>query len=183
MNQNADELADLAQRARLEFGDVADFIWKTPRLIESETKTEVEKLRTYYPTTGDCEKDLLARGLRKLRWNLEAPKLEHVFPYLMSTGNLFIVAALFESYCLMLCAALEKTHNVRVSDIPGVGISRFFKFLSRIGIDLETVPLRQQVQIGLKVRNCLPRKWRAGLVTRSDRTAKDRVQWNLSICR
>ena len=96
-------LEGLASRAFVEFGDAADYFWKSMRLVESELQLEVEKARKYFPITGDKEKDVLANRLRKVRWRSEHKKITSVFTYLIATGNLFTCASLFENYILMLC--------------------------------------------------------------------------------
>ena len=84
----------LAREGALDFGDTADFIWKAPTLIERQTEIEKAKLQEYFPND---------MRMRLLRWRFESRKLEHLFPLLMSTGNVFAVVSLFETYLLRLC--------------------------------------------------------------------------------
>jgi hypothetical protein len=59
--------AKLGRSAYEEFVDTSDYIWKAPRLIDTEKKAEIEKLESYYPLTGDLEKDNESKRLRKMR--------------------------------------------------------------------------------------------------------------------
>jgi hypothetical protein len=163
VNTNAEQMSNsddpafeqLASNAFSEFSDVIDYIWKAPRLIESEFKLELEKLKSYFPLTGDDEHDAQSRKYRKMRWQHEGKKLTGVFPYLMATGNLFIGIALFETYSLMLCKEIDKRSGDSLSDVRGSGISRLFNFLSQTGIDLKNVPLNKQANVAIRIRNCL----------------------------
>jgi len=92
---------------------------------------------------------------RELRWTHESHKLDHVFPYLIAVGNLFALLSLFESYLLLLCFELQLYTTVQLNGIHGTGVNRFFKFLRRVGIAVEDLPLNQQVQAAIKIRNCL----------------------------
>jgi hypothetical protein len=62
------KLHALAHSAYSEFGDIADYVWKSPRLIEAETKLEIEKLKAYFPLSGSRDKDAQAIKFRKTRW-------------------------------------------------------------------------------------------------------------------
>jgi hypothetical protein len=155
MTDRNNAIRRLGQRAFFEFEDVADFIWKSPGLIEAEIKSEISKLEAYFPLTGDGEHDKEALRLREHRWFHERRKLSGVFPFLMSTGNLFSTIALFETYCLMLCKELQAGSGVSISEAKGIGISRWFKYLSNVGVNWSAVTFCQQVQAALKIRNCL----------------------------
>src|SRR5229473_496563 len=85
-HRQVEAFRDLARNVSVEFSDVADYIWKTPNLIEQEKAVEEEKLRAYFPLTGDLEKDDLARRLRAGRWAHESRKLFSLFPSLMASG-------------------------------------------------------------------------------------------------
>jgi hypothetical protein len=155
MSQFIDQLRGLSKAAYIEFSDVLDFIWKTPKLIESETKLEIRKLQTKFPLNGDPEHDAMSEKLRRMRWVHEHHKLENVFPYLMATGNLFSSISIFETYCLMLCKVVERNGGLSLSECSGAGLARLFKFCSYAGIDLERAVFRQQVNVAIKIRNCL----------------------------
>jgi hypothetical protein len=149
------QLDGLAASAYHEFGDALDYIWKSPRLIESETKLEAKKLDAYFPSSRKKEKGSVLGLLREARWILENNKLTGVFPYLMATGNLFASTSLFETYCLMLCKQIEKRTQASLDGSKGMGISRLFNFMSASGIKVERVSLRQQIDAALTIRNCL----------------------------
>jgi hypothetical protein len=149
------DFSRLAWNAYSEFEDVADYIWKAPRLIEHEFKLEVPKLAAYFPLTGNPEHDANSKKLRRVRWHLEGKKLNQVFPYLIATGNLFSSVALFETWNLILCKELEKMKKIKISESSGDGISRLRKFMSRAGIDFTKAPLRHQIDAIFKIRNCL----------------------------
>jgi hypothetical protein len=141
-----DILETLSKGAYREFNDVSDYIWKSPNLIHHETKVEVEKLKEYFPNNFEGA---------KIRWRFESQKLNNVFPYLIAVGNLFNVLSLFESYLLLLASEIEKSTNVSINSIRGQGINRLFNYFRRLGIDLEQIEPYHQVQVAIKVRNCL----------------------------
>lgn len=154
MNE-ADSLRRLARMALFEFGNITDFVWKNPGLLKSEMEVELKKLDLYFPLSGDEEKDARALELRQLRWSEESRKLKSIFPYLMASGNLFSMMSVFEAYCLNLCREMEKRTHKSLADIPGSGISRLFKYMTAIGIDLNAIELRTQILAAIKIRNCL----------------------------
>lgn len=140
------DLEDSAKRAYLEFTDVSDYIWKSPNLIAHETKLELRKLPAYYPNDPKTA---------KLRWKLESHKLNRVFPYLIAVGNLFSVVSLFESYLLLLGGKLQEYRGVPLSSTKGQGVTKLFNYLRTLAVHPEEVPLYEQVQAAIKVRNCL----------------------------
>jgi hypothetical protein len=146
---------DLARNALIEFSDVADYIWKTPNFIEHERAVEEEKLRDYYPLTGDLEKDNLARKLRTQRWAHESRKLFGLFPSLMASGNLFLSLAMFESYCLRIVKLIEERSSYSLRESQGRGTSRIFAFLQKSGIRHFDLSYASEIQISLRIRNCL----------------------------
>jgi hypothetical protein len=121
---NSEDLAfqQFASSAYFEFTDVADYIWKSPRLIESEFKLEIEKLNAYFPVKGDDKQDAQNIKYRKMRWQHERKKLTAIFPYLMATGNLFSIISLFETYCFILCKELDvqlpRKRNISFTQFP-----------------------------------------------------------------
>jgi len=142
-----DKYTEIADRAYLEFVDISDYIWKSPKLIEHETKSEITKLKTYFP---DDE------NRRKLRWKFESNKLESVFPYLISSGNLSCVLSILETYLMILALELEKDINIQLSSFRGNGINRIFCFFRKLeGINLEKSSHYHQINAAIKIRNCL----------------------------
>jgi hypothetical protein len=137
---------NLAAQASEEFVNLGDFIYKAPRLIDHERELELSKLDLYFPSGG--------MG-RELRWESERHKLDHVFPYMIATGNLFALLSLFESYMFALCVGLQKSTPVKLSNVPGTGVNRLFKFLEKVGVTAGQVPLYPQVQAAIRIRNCL----------------------------
>lgn len=145
----------LCNRARREFSTASDFVWKTPRFLEHEAKLEAEKLEEYYHINQNTEKDDLVKELRQLRATLEFRKIYLSFPFLMSTGNVFTIFSLFETYCLLLSKHLESLCAIQLKAVPGSGVNRLFKHLLQCGLKLDRVPLRQEVLAAGKIRNCL----------------------------
>jgi hypothetical protein len=92
------QLEQIAWEGYLQFNDASDFIWKAPTLIKHQTDIEKAKLDRYFPN------DLKSRTRR---WWSESRKLREIFPYLLSTGNVFIAVSLLEIYLLRLCLLLE----------------------------------------------------------------------------
>lgn len=136
----------LAVVAHDEFGDAADYIWKAPRLIESERNDELAKLPAYFPSNPE---------LAELRWEHESKKLENTFPYLMSRGNLFSVASLYEAYLILLAKNIEEETGLELHSAPGQGVSRINNYFKIIGLNYFTIKLYHQVEAALKIRNCL----------------------------
>ncbi|MGL3108532.1 hypothetical protein [Bradyrhizobium sp. BR 1432] len=129
----------LASRVLHEFDNLGDYIWKTPNLIEHERAVEEEKLRSYFPTTGDPKQDEVAQRLRDTRWFYEFEKLFVSFPNWMSSGNLFLALGLFESYCLRLVRLIEQRSKLSLVDAKGRGTSKMLAFLVSSGIDVFTL--------------------------------------------
>lgn len=142
----SDQLQNLGVRAEREFVYVSDFIWKAPRLINHERKLELSKLDRYFPNHPE---------LKERRWIMESHKLDHTFPYLIAVGNLFSVVSLFESYLLLLASELQPHVTAQLRDVKGQGVSRLFKFFRLAGMSPERIPLHEQVQAAIKIRNCL----------------------------
>lgn len=140
-----DRINGLIERARHEFDEVSDFFWKAPRLVDQERELELEKLKGYesYPESRDR------------RWKNESRKLDQTFPYLIAVGNLFSALSLFETYVLMLVDELQPSSDVQLSHLKGNGISRLFAYFRQVGVKPENVPLYEQIQAAIKIRNCL----------------------------
>ena len=139
-------LSQLRSRIYNEFTDAMDYIWKSPRLIESETKEELEKLDVYFPNDPD---------LAALRWRFESKRLEHAFPFLNSIGNLFGIMSLFEAYLLRIAKLLEDSSGVPIASTKGNGTDRLLKYLRSRGLSIDSIGLYPQVIAGVKIRNCL----------------------------
>ena len=139
-------IEQLSNRAWREFGNVSDFIWKAPRLIEHERKLELKKLDAYFPNHPE---------FKERRWKTESHKLDHTFPYLIAVGNLFTALSLFEAYLLLLADELQAHTGLQVKDVKGQGTSRLFAFFRQVGVMPERVELYEQVQAAIKIRNCL----------------------------
>lgn len=170
------EFIYLAHQALHEFDDVGDFIWKIPSFLDHETKLEKRKLKSYFPLSGNEEKDAFSTWLRSTRWAEESNKLENVFPHLIATGNLFTVLALFEAYCLKLGKILERQTGRSIQSVSGQGISRIFKFYSSVGVQYRTIRYYEQIDAALRIRNCLIHA--EGLLSwsREERTLREMVQ-------
>jgi hypothetical protein len=155
MHNSNEKIRELAIRAYDEFSDIADFIWKSPRLIDIEMKLERRKLDKYFPLKGIAEEDDLSNRLRKTRWHHEKHKLRAVFPSLIANGNLFTCISVFETYCLMLARTLEEHTTLSLSKGSGIGISKCFRFFDRASIPRDKLVYREQVRSALLIRNCL----------------------------
>jgi len=140
-----EQIESLCNRAYREFCEATDFIWKSPNLIKHETEVELKKLVTYFPDNPKAQ---------RARWDYHSSKLNNTFPYMIAAGNLFTILSLFESYLLSLAINLQ-SHTVRkVSDEKGQGIIRIFSYLKTLGLTPSNIPLYQQVQAAIMVRNC-----------------------------
>ncbi len=91
----------------------------------------------------------------KLRRRFESNKLNNVFPYLISVGNIFSVMSLFESYLLILSIEIEKNTGMHVKSVSGNGINRIFTYFRSAGLEIEAINLFQQIMAAIKIRNCL----------------------------
>lgn len=143
------EIERLRDRAYLEFADVGDFIWKAPRLIDNERELEERKLDAYFSNDGEH------RQHRQRRREMEQRKLDSTFPYMITTGNLFALLSLFESYLLLLADELQTLNPRQLNETRGQGVSRLFSYFKSCGLSSETQPLYEQVMAALKIRNCL----------------------------
>lgn len=132
----------IAESAHREFSDAADYVWKTPRFIEKEFRDELQKL------PNDPK-------IARLRWHFESNKLNHVFPFLQATGNLFSVTSLFETYLLRLAKELEKITGNALHAVKGQGVQRIFNFLKACKIKPGSICLWPQIDAAIKIRNCL----------------------------
>jgi len=146
MEQHDNKYESIAYNASIEFSDAADYFWKSPKLIEHETKIEVEKIKTYF--TNDDEH-------AKLRWKIESFKLKNVFPYLIAVGNMFSIMSLFETYLLIISREIEKKNNIKINSINGNGINRIYKYLRQSGVNVDELPYYHQINAAIKIRNCL----------------------------
>lgn len=136
----------VARVARKEFEALGDYIWKTPRLIELETRSEAEKVRGYLPHNPELARE---------RWAHESRHLFHVFPYYMAQGNLLISAALFELRLLHLGKTLEPLAVTKLSEMKGMGSEKLFRFLEQFGIRRDRIDGWEQIAAGLTIRNAL----------------------------
>jgi hypothetical protein len=158
---HSDELAELGWRALHEFDDVADYIWKSPRLIDHEDKLERRKLEIHFPGRPD---------MAKLRWDHESRKLTSVFPYLIAVGNLYTVLSLFENYLLLLHQLAKKQIVVAEDLIRGQGATRCFNYFKESGIAIASINLYEQVQAAMRIRNCMVHA--AGILSSSRETTE-----------
>lgn len=155
MSQKGGLFDSLAGRCSREYTFVSDYIWKTPRLIDVELKSEWEKLDSYFPLNGDPDHDAATLRMRQQRWSFESKSLTGVFPALMATANFLICVAILESYCLLLCTEIEQIVHVKLSDTKGVGRSRISRYLKNLGISLNSIDYSEQIEAAYRFRNCL----------------------------
>lgn len=140
------KLVDLVEQSFAEFGDLLDYIWKAPRLIDYENKLEQSKLDLYFPDRPD---------LAKIRWNRESKKLSMIFPYYIAVSNLYIALSMLEIYLLSLHKTIKGSLSIDEGGIKGQGSIRIFNYLRAAGIAVSSVDLYSQVQAALQIRNCL----------------------------
>jgi len=146
-NSASDLFDDFADGVIRAFSDITDFFWKSPSLIETQEKIELEKLRDYYSPEASVTRDL--------RWQGESRKLYHVFPFLLATGNLFTIVSLFEVHLLYLAKLVENHHTAMLSQTQAEqGVRKVLKYLRQVGADPSQLVLWPQVDAALKIRNC-----------------------------
>ena len=133
------EIAALAESAMTEFSDIADYIWKSPRLLLSESLRESEKLEQYFPGKP---------GLQNLRW-----RLEQAFPFLIAQGNLLSVVSAFEIHLLLLVKTLEGPSGVPLDAVRGQGVSRCITYIKQLGVDVGSIAKWEQLTAALAIRN------------------------------
>ena len=156
----------IASNVSWEFNQISDYIWKSPKLLDQETKLEIQKIEEYFPDNPN---------LAELRWQRESHKINKVFPYLIALGNMFSVMSTFESYLLIISNELEKDTGVKVNSVSGSGINRIFAYFRNINIDVERIDLFHQIDAAIKVRNCLSHA--SGILSWSrDETELRRIQ-------
>jgi hypothetical protein len=73
------------------------------------------KLDDYFPDNPE---------LRERRWMFESSKLNHTFPYLFATGNLFCAVSLFETYLLVLASGPQAYTGIRFKTALDLGSER-----------------------------------------------------------
>ena len=145
-------LTSLRKRVYSEFSDAADYVWKSPRLLDHERQLERDKLDAYFP---DAHESTEASALRDLRWVLEKDKIDNVFPYLIAVGNFVSLVSLFETYCLRLSA---ETHAIEGTPLPRrlpSGLTGLFELMSARGVNPAALSLHEQVLAAIEIRNCL----------------------------
>lgn len=142
----SDELENFSTDCRFDFGLLLDYIWKSVRLVDHETRLESEKLEAYFPNDP-------ARQER--RWRLEGWKLKESFPFLISQGNFLSAMALFETRLLLLVKILERCVSQRLDDVRGQGTSRSLAFFAALGVLPSRVPAWEQVSAAIAIRNCV----------------------------
>lgn len=142
----SEQLNQLASQASDEFDDILDYIWKSPGLIKHETEIELKKIPLYFPNDPKSA---------ALRWKWQSEKLTGVFPQFIAVGNLFSVVSLFEFYLLQLGDKLQSSCGIQLESVKGQGVTKLFEYFKKINLSPHKVPLYDQVQAALKIRNCL----------------------------
>jgi hypothetical protein len=139
------EVERIARTAQIEFDDLADYMWKSVRLIEHETRLELRKLKAYFPDDHE---------LQELRWEHESRKLRSTFPFLISQGNLLTATTLLEIYILLLAKTVEGVAPRKLADVRGQGVNRLLEFFETLGVAPRNIPHWEQVSAALSIRNC-----------------------------
>lgn len=138
-----------------EFDALRDYIWKTPRLIDTERKLEREKLFHYFPDSADPEEDARNKQLRAIRAVLEGYNLAIRFPTYMASSNLFIAESVFEHFLFKLSSELEEVVSLRLAAQRGNGVKRLFAFISAAGIPSASLALYPEIDAIITLRNAL----------------------------
>jgi hypothetical protein len=146
MTSLAEDIEEFAWRVMHEMSDVSDYIWKSPRMIERETKLEIDKLARYFPND---------RSTAQLRWKDESHKLTETFPNLIAVGNLFLSASLFERNILELLKLLER-HMPPKEELESTnGIRQHLRALKNFNVDPAVAPYYEEILVAITLRNCL----------------------------
>lgn len=140
------QIEQSVEAAHIEFDDLADYIWKSVRLIGHETRLELRKLTDYFPNRPD---------MQEFRWRHERRKLEGTFPFLIAQGNLLSTCTLFELRLLLLAKTVEPIAKRKLSAIRGQGVERYFAFFEALGVGHAALPAWQQVSAAICIRNCV----------------------------
>ncbi|MFT9025340.1 hypothetical protein [Acetobacter indonesiensis] len=154
-NEFEEKIQSISNESSKMFDILSDYIWKSPRLIEVETKIEIEKLDIYFPPSEDADESAFTMMLRQMRWKSEENKLKNVFPNVMAISNLYLILSYFEFCCFRLCLEIESRGGTRLSEVHGYGVNKLLQFLKISGISTEEISFRKQVIASLKIRNCL----------------------------
>lgn len=141
----AEEITKLAWQISSEMEDIADYIWKSPRLLEHETRIELEKVV-----------DMAAAGSRVAgwRWSIERKKLTETFPHLIAVANLYMAVSACESHVLRILRLL-RNHRPAVNSAGSAGFNKHLAACRDFGILPEKSPYYPQVLAIVEVRNCL----------------------------
>ncbi len=136
----------LSSNANIDFNFAGDFIWKSPKFLSQELKSEAIKSKEYYKNKPE---------LAKIRFSLEVATISKVFTFHIATGNLFCTTSLFESYILRFALMMEKYTGKKLEEMKGQGINRIFRYLRYSGLQINNIKLWLQIDAALKIRNCL----------------------------
>lgn len=135
-----------------EMADLADYIWKIPRFLETEEQIEKEKLWQYFPRQSDPEKEKETEFYRLLRLSHEFPKIDVKFPSYLGTSSLFLATSVYESFLYDICQEIEKRTGEQ--GYTG-GITRMMQFLKHQGMNPAANPYYEQTDAAVTLRNCL----------------------------
>ncbi|MEG9433741.1 hypothetical protein [Terriglobus sp. ADX1] len=139
-------LGELEWNAFRELNDVADYVYKSPRLLEHEKDLERWKLATYFPEGGPTA---------DLREHLESVKLNQTFPRLIATANLFLSLSVFENHVFSLLRVLQEQNPTVPREGLGQGVAAHLKAMKAYGAEPYHQPQYEQVLVALSIRNCL----------------------------
>lgn len=139
----------IAQEIIEEFMRVSDCIWKSPNVIEQALERE----------QGIID-DLIVEDqvyIASLRYAEEFKKLNHTFPKLIATGNLFSVLSLFESYIYRLALLIhsKKNQDTDIDKYLKKGVTKLFDYINDYSINIKEIKLFSQIDASIKIRNSL----------------------------
>ncbi|WP_176467102.1 hypothetical protein [Vibrio metoecus] len=133
--------------SEVEFNELLDFLYKSPRFIKSEKELEDKKLESYF---GDNIE------LKALRWAIHDRRLNKFYPEFLSQSNLFVTSSIFESYILKLCYEVELIASKKLKEKKVSGVHGLLKYLKdELGVQYSQLEIWQQIDSIIKIRNCL----------------------------
>lgn len=156
------------------FTNLADYIWKLPRLLDSEIEIEKGKLQEYFPLTGDPAEREAVMARRRWRFFHEFGKLLIEFPDFMGSSSFVMVLSRFEYFLLQICKDHEAATGISLAGFERGkrGTERLLKFISAASPEVDPDEKLEQVRNAQTLRNCLVHA--NGVVTLSTEPAKIR---------
>lgn len=144
--ETSEQITKLAFQISSEMSEIADYVWKSPRLLEHETKIELQKVS-----------DMKAVGSERtaaMRWSFEHKKLSETFPHLIAVANLYMSVSACENHILSLLTLLRMRQSPPTA-ARSAGLIQHLGACREFGMKPEDSPYYQQVLSIVEIRNCL----------------------------